>query len=84
MMRCCICGICTQDVEEALDNGWVPYFLEGTEEHGPCCLDCFEVLLYLDKDGEPRIKEKFRGKIVYIEEYCLNEKFEQESPIVFN
>ncbi len=84
MLRCCICGLGVEDAEAALDNGWLPYFLEGDEEHGPCCPDCFEALLYVDKEGEARLKDRFRGKLIYIEGANSNELSNEDILLTIN
>jgi hypothetical protein len=84
MLRCSICGIHTEDAQTALDSGWLPYFFDGVDEQGPCCPECFDALLYLDCDGEPRLKDEYRGRIVYREEYLVNEASDSEPQLVFN
>jgi len=64
-MKCDICGIQIDSVEEAVDQGWIPYFYEGEKEHGPVCSSCAEKLIRLGEDGELELKEEYRGKITY-------------------
>lgn len=64
-MKCVICGIETNSIEEAIDQIWIPYFHESQTEHGPICPECSEVLLEMDDDGEMYLKGQFKGKIVY-------------------
>lgn len=84
MLKCSICGICTNDAETALKEGWLPYFFEGAEEKGPCCPDCFDALLYVDKDGEPKLKDRFKGKLICADAYEMNQNFESSFSIVYN
>jgi hypothetical protein len=44
-MRCAICGIEIDSIEEGINEGWIPYFYEGETEHGPVCPSCSEDLL---------------------------------------
>ena len=64
-MECNICGIQIDSVEEAVDQGWAPYFYEGEIEHGPVCSSCAEKLIRLGEDGELELKEEYQGKIIY-------------------
>lgn len=84
MLRCCICGICAHDAEAALEEGWLPYFFEGGEEKGPCCPSCFDALIFIDKDGEPKLKQKFKGKIIYTDDYEVSQPIETTFSIVYN
>ena len=36
-MKCAICGIEIDSVDEAIDKGWIPYFYEGDMEYGAVC-----------------------------------------------
>lgn len=40
IMKCAICGITINSVDEATEKGWTPYFYEGNKEHEPACPDC--------------------------------------------
>ena len=65
-MKCAICGITIDLVEEAIDKGWIPYVWDGDLEiEGPFCASCFEGLIEIDGDGEFVVKEDFTGKIKY-------------------
>jgi hypothetical protein len=65
-MKCAICGITTDSVDEAIDQGWIPYVWDGDREiDGPFCGSCFEGLIEIDGDGEFVVKEAFTGKIKY-------------------
>ena len=65
-MKCSICGISIGSVEEAIDEGWIPYVLEGDKEKdGPFCTSCSDILIEIDEDGEYVVKEQYRGKITY-------------------
>ena len=64
-MKCSICGISVDSVEQAINNGWIPYFYEGDQEHEFACDGCSETLLKLGKDGEMEVKEEFRGKVMF-------------------
>ena len=67
-MRCSICGIRIDSVDEAVDEGWTPYFYDGKTEHEVACPTCTHALLQDGKDGELEVKEEFRGKLKYLDE----------------
>ncbi len=64
-MKCSICGIAVHSVDDAINNGWVPYFYEGDQEHEIACDGCSETLLELGKDGVMEIKKEFTGKVMF-------------------
>jgi len=67
-MKCAICGIEIDSVEDGIDQGWISYAWDGDKEKdGPFCPSCSETLIETDEDGECVIKEEFKGKIAYLE-----------------
>ena len=66
-MICVICGIETDSVEEAVDQGWIPYFYDNQIESGPACSECSEALLEMDENGEMELKKQYQGKVRYKE-----------------
>ena len=64
-MKCAICGMSIDSINELMDQEWVYSFFEGDEEHGPVCPSCSEKLICIAPDGEFELKEEFRSKIVY-------------------
>ena len=68
-MKCVICGIEVKSIQDAIDQGWVPYFHDGQIEYGPACSECSDALLKIDEDGEMELKEQYRGKISYKENF---------------
>lgn len=66
-MKCVICSMEIDDIEEAIGEGWTAYFYEGPTEHGPACPGCSEALLHKAEDGEMEIREEYLGKMQYIE-----------------
>ena len=67
-MKCAICGIEVDSIDEAINEGWIPSVWEGDqEEEGPFCGSCSETLIQVDKEGEFVVKEEYRGKITYKE-----------------
>ncbi|HIJ19492.1 MAG TPA: hypothetical protein HPP58_00440 [Deltaproteobacteria bacterium] len=68
-MTCVICGIEIDSIEDAMDQGWIPYFYENEIERGPACSECSEALLQMDEDGEMELKERYRGKVQYKENF---------------
>jgi len=67
-MRCAICGIEIESIDDAINEGWIPYFYDGETEHEFVCPGCSEVFLEQGKDGEIEVKEEYRGKIKYLDE----------------
>jgi hypothetical protein len=67
-MRCSICGIQIASVDEAVEEGWIPYFYDGETEHEVACPACTRALLQEGADGEMEVKEEFRGKLKYLDE----------------
>ena len=67
-MRCSICGIQIGSVDEAIEEGWTPYFYDGTQMHDVACPSCSQTLLRQGDDGELEVKEEFRGKLKYLDE----------------
>jgi hypothetical protein len=67
-MRCAICGIRIDSVDEAIEEGWTPYFYDGQIEHEVACPACTQALLRGGEDGEFEVKEEFRGKLKYLTE----------------
>jgi hypothetical protein len=67
-MRCAICGMEIDSIDEAIDEGWIPYFYDGETEHEGMCPGCTEVFLETGEDGEMEVKEEYREKITYQDE----------------
>jgi hypothetical protein len=65
-MRCAICGIRIESVDEAVEEGWTPYLYDGEFEHEVACPACTQALLQDGKDGETEVKEKYQRKIRYM------------------
>ena len=77
-MKCAICGIQTDSVDEAIDNGWIPSVWEGDhEQEGPFCASCSEALMQLDENGEFELKQEYRGKITYNEGAFFGEETQE-------
>ena len=67
-MKCAICGIEIDSVDEGIEDGWIPYVWEGDhEQEGPFCASCSETLMQLDENGEFELKQEYCGKIAYKE-----------------
>ena len=77
MVKCAICGIEVESIEEAIQANWTPGFFEYDEEHGPACPSCSEHLLDMADDGVLEVRSEYRGKIIYLEE-PLEEEPEDE------
>jgi len=67
-MRCAICGMEIDSVDETVEEGWTPYFYDGETEHEVACPACTQTLLQEGKDGELEVKQEFRGKLKYLDE----------------
>ncbi|MFP3929287.1 MAG: hypothetical protein ACLFUP_10305 [Desulfobacteraceae bacterium] len=68
MVRCTVCGMEVDSIEQAIQENWVPGFWEYDQEHGPACAFCSEKLLVLAEDGEFELRQEYRGKLIYKEE----------------
>jgi hypothetical protein len=77
-MKCAICGIAIESIEEAAPQGWTPYFYDGETEHDPACPDCVEALLQMSEDGEMEVKEEYRGKLTYFDDKTRTESSEDD------
>ncbi|MEJ2431297.1 MAG: hypothetical protein P8075_20645 [Deltaproteobacteria bacterium] len=67
-MKCAICGIEIDSVDDGIEQGWIPYVWEGDHtKEGPFCSSCCEALFQIDEVGEYVVKEEYRGKITYQE-----------------
>ena len=67
-MICSICGIQIDSVDEAIEQGWCPYFYDGAQLHDVACPSCTEAISRNGDDGEMEVNEEFRGKIRFLEE----------------
>ena len=66
-MKCAICGIEIETIDDAIEDGWIPDFYEGEDEHGPACSSCTETMIVLGEDGEMELKTEYRGRIHYMD-----------------
>ena len=66
-MKCVICGIEIDSIEESIEQGWIPYFYEAEIECDPACPECSGTLIQIGKDGEMELKEQYQGKVGYKE-----------------
>lgn len=76
-MKCVICGIGIDSIEESIEQGWILYFYDAEIECGPACPECSGTLIQIGKDGEMELKEQYHGKIEYKEPF-LHEASEEE------
>ena len=67
-MKCALCGIEIESINEAIEQGWIPSFFEEKTEHEFACPGCSEIFLELAEDGAMEVKEEYRGKIKYCDE----------------
>ena len=67
-MKCSICGIEINSVDDAAENDWTPYFYDGTQRHDVACPSCSQTLLGQGDHGELEVKDEFRGKLKYLRE----------------
>ena len=68
-MKCVICGIGIDSIEESIEQGWILYFYDAEIECGPACPECSGTLIQMDKDGEMELKEQYERKIQYKENF---------------
>jgi uncharacterized protein with PIN domain len=61
-MKCAICGMEIESIDEAIDEGWIPYFYDGETEHEFVCPGCSEVFLELGEDGEMKGRRNIAGR----------------------
>ena len=67
-MRCSICGIVVDDIEKAIEEGWIPSFYDGEQQHDPACSGCSETILEAGEDGELQVKAEYRGKVKFLDD----------------
>ncbi len=67
MIKFSICGISIDSFDDAVEEGWIPFFFEGDGEHGPACSSCSEKLICQSQDGNFELKEEYEGRIIYAE-----------------
>jgi len=67
-MKCAMCGIQIDLVDEAIEQRWTPSFYDGEIQHAPACPSCTDSFLQIDMHGEWEVKKKFRGKLTYTDE----------------
>jgi hypothetical protein len=80
-MRCAICGIRIDSVDQAVEQGWIPYFYDGTQMHDVACPSCSQTLLRQGDDGEIEVKAEFRGKLKYLDK-SAEETWQDHSDVV--
>jgi hypothetical protein len=80
-MRCAICGMEIVSVDEAVEQGWTPYFYEGSQLYDIACPSCTEALLQSGDDGEIRTREEYLGKLMYLDE-SGEEAWQDDSEVV--
>ncbi len=68
-MKCVICGIGIDSIEESIEQGWILYFYDAEIECGPACPECSGTLIQIGKDGEMELKEQYERKIQYKEDF---------------
>jgi hypothetical protein len=74
-MKCAICGIEIDSIDEAIDEGWIPYAWEGNQEReGPFCGACSEIFIQIRKNDTYVLKEEYIGKIIYQDSDFLDEE----------
>ena len=55
-MKCSICGVEALSEDQAILEGWTPYFYMDEKEAGPACPICTELYLQVGEDGEMEAK----------------------------
>jgi hypothetical protein len=77
-MKCAICGISVETIDEAVEGGWTPCFFDGNQEHAIACPVCSHALLQMSEDGEMEVKEEYRGKLTYFDDKTRTESSEDD------
>jgi hypothetical protein len=57
-LRCIICRILIDSIEEAIEAARTPYFYEGGRQHEPVCRECSVTLLQIHENGETEVTEE--------------------------
>jgi len=60
-MRCAICGITVETIDEAVEEGRTPYFYDGDKEHEFACSGCSQAIFRVDDNEEMEVKEESEG-----------------------
>ena len=81
-MKCAICGLLSDAVDEALGQGWILSFYEGDEEHGPACAACRQYFLRRAEGSSMAMKEDYYGRIVYQEEIDPDDDLDDDALIM--
>ncbi|MFZ7113010.1 MAG: hypothetical protein ACOWYE_15105 [Desulfatiglandales bacterium] len=71
-MKCAICGIEVETIDEAIEQNWIHTFYEGEVEHGPLCSSCAETMICIGEDAVMLLKAKYHDKLRYFPEKTLN------------
>lgn len=50
-----------ENIEEAIENGRLPYLYEGEKEHGPAHCSCAETMITTGEDGDMALKAEYLG-----------------------
>ena len=66
-MKCAICGLKVETIEEAIEQNWIPTFYEAALEHGPLCSSCAETMICMGEDGVMALKAEYHGKVQYMD-----------------
>ena len=78
------CTLCEKqnftEIEDAIEDGWLPYFFCGDQEYGPVCPVCSEKYVEPDKSGEFKIKEIFEKTFLDSASSCRTDKPLAEMP----
>jgi len=81
-MKCAICGLEIETIEQAINEDWLPSFHERDVEHGPVCSSCTVAMIDIGEDGAAELKPSYRGKIHYFEEEYPFKTSEEEEPLI--
>ena len=66
-MRCAICGLEVETIDEAIEQDWFPSFYDVETEHGPVCSSCADQMITTGVDGGRELKAEYRGKVHYMD-----------------
>lgn len=46
-MKCAICGMEEETIDQAIESDWLPHFYKSEIEHDPVCSSCAETMIMI-------------------------------------
>ncbi len=73
-MKCAICGIEIDSIDQAREEAWIPYAWDGDrEQEGPFCGSCSETLMQVDGNNQ-----KYSCQSGQNYEFCKDQMIQQK------